>query len=46
MSELLEERGNDLEAVLQTAQYLALLQGDADIWLELGRVLVRFFAAG
>ena len=45
MSELLEERGNDLEAVLQTAQYLALLQGDADIWLELGRVLVRFFAA-
>jgi hypothetical protein len=45
VSELLEERGNDLEAVLQTAQYLALLQGDADIWLELGRVLVRFFAA-
>ena len=44
MSELLEERQDGLTAVLRTAQYLALLRSDADIWRELGQVLERFFA--
>ena len=38
--------GDDtLAAVLRTAQYLALLRDDGDIWRELGQVLVRFFSA-
>ncbi len=31
--------------MLRTAQYLALLRGDGEIWRELGQLLVRFFAA-
>jgi serine phosphatase RsbU (regulator of sigma subunit) len=34
-----------LTAVLRTAQYLALLRSDTDIWRELGHVVERFFAA-
>jgi serine phosphatase RsbU (regulator of sigma subunit) len=45
VSDLLEERRDGLTAVIRTAQYLALLRSDADIWRELGQVLVRFFAA-
>ena len=38
--------GDDtLTAVLRTAQYLALLRDDGDIWREFGQVLVRFFSA-
>ncbi len=38
--------GDDtLTAVLRTAQYLALLRDDGEIWRELGQVLVRFFSA-
>ena len=36
---------DDLQAVLRTAQYLALLRDDAEIWRELGQLLVRFFDA-
>ncbi len=45
MSEIIEEREDTLSAVLRTAQYLAMLRSDADVWSELGQVLVRFFAA-
>lgn len=39
--------GQDLhfDAVIKTAQYLASLTSDRDIWAELGKVLTRFFAA-
>ncbi len=45
MSERIEEHRDTLSAVLRTAQYLAMLRSDADVWSELGRVMVRFFAA-
>jgi serine phosphatase RsbU (regulator of sigma subunit) len=45
VSEVVEQRADDLTAVLRTAQYLALLSGETDIWRELGQVLVRFFGA-
>ena len=45
MSGLGDPRDDALSAVLRTAQYLALLRGDADIWRELGEVLTRFFGA-
>jgi hypothetical protein len=45
VSEIIGEREDTLTAVLRTAQYLAMLRSDADVWSELGRVLVRFFSA-
>ncbi len=45
MSEVVGQRGDGLTAVLRTAQYLAMLRRDADIWRELGQVFVRFFDA-
>ena len=45
MNGLGDPRDDALSAVLRTAQYLALLRGDADIWRELGEVLTRFFGA-
>jgi PAS domain S-box-containing protein len=34
-----------LTAVSRTAQYLAMLRSDADLWPELGRVVMQFFDA-
>lgn len=34
-----------LDAVIKTAQYLASLTSDRDIWSELGKVVTRFFSA-
>lgn len=34
-----------LDAVIKTAQYLADLTSDRDIWAELGKVVSRFFSA-
>jgi serine phosphatase RsbU (regulator of sigma subunit) len=45
VSEVFEQRGDGLTAVLRTAQYLAMLRSDADIWRELGQVFLRFFDA-
>ena len=45
MGEPLADPQDQLTAIAQAAQYLAMLRADADLWPELGRVVTRFFGA-
>ncbi|NTU42140.1 MAG: PAS domain S-box protein [Nitrospirales bacterium] len=45
MSQKYFEQKHYFDAFIKAAQYLAMLSPDADLWLELGRVMTKFFGA-
>ncbi|HRA80154.1 MAG TPA: HD domain-containing protein [Thauera sp.] len=45
MSDVLSGQNPHFDAVIKTAQYLAGLTSDREIWVELGKVVTRFFGA-
>lgn len=45
MNEAFSGQNPHFDAVIKTAQYLAGLTSDRDIWAELGKVVTRFFGA-